>query len=104
MPLYDTFCEKCDHLWEQKHLMREAHEPCPKCHSKQVRTHITLGSIQIAANSLDAGWENEEGGRGRYFSQLEDSATCTRSPKNFFRSRNEAIEACKRRGFQILEK
>lgn len=103
MPAYDTECQKCGEIWEQTHMMREPHSACPACKSKQVRTRHTAATIQFAA-PLDAGWEYESGGRGRYFSQLETSKTCTRSPENYFRSRNEAMEACKRRGFDIIDK
>ena len=100
MASYDTKCQSCENQWEQVHLMRQAHAPCPKCHSKDVKT--VIGQVNVRP-SQDAGWEGEENGRGRYFSQLETSATCTRSPENFFRSRNAALEACKRRGFIITK-
>lgn len=99
---YTTRCEKCTCVWDQSHSMKENHAPCPECGSNKVFSLIH-GTTQFSA-PLDAGWEYESGGRGRYFSQLETSRTCTRSPENFFRSRNEAMEACKRRGFDILEK
>lgn len=105
MAEYTTICLDCDHIWDQSHLMGESHTSCPKCKSKRVEAYLGNGlPMQVSAASLDSSWEYEENGRGRYFPQLETSKTCTRSPENFFRSRNAAIEACKRRGFQILDK
>lgn len=104
MPDYRTYCQSCKNIWDQHHLMREPHEPCPKCRSTSVNTHIeSMAQVRVRA-PLDSGWEYENGGKGRYFSQLEDSIDCKPSAKNYFRSRNEAMEACKRRGFTILEK
>ena len=100
--IYETLCQKCEHVFEQEHPMKEAHHPCPKCSSKQVYS-VIHGTTQFA-RPLDAEWEYLNGGRGQYFSQLETSKTCTRSPENYFRSRNEAMEACKRRGYTILDK
>lgn len=99
---YTTSCHKCSHEWDQSHPMKEAHEKCPKCGCKEVYSLIH-GTTQIAP-PLDRNWESLNGGRGQYFSQLETSKTCTRSPENYFRSRNEAIEACKRRGWDIIDK
>ena len=101
MPLYDTECRKCEHVWEQSHLMRESHEPCPKCGATDVFT--VLQPLHVRA-ALDQGWEGENQGSGRYFPQFEDSIDCSKSRKNCFRSRNEAIEEGKRRGFVFLEK
>lgn len=105
MAEYETICLDCEHVWNQSHSVHDDHAPCPKCGSKKISTYFGNGmKMQIAANSLDCGWEHENGGRGRYFSQLEDSVDCKPTNKNFFRSRNDAIEACKRRGFDILDK
>lgn len=101
MPDYDVECRKCGHASEQTHMMREAHFPCPKCKSKDVFTVLQPTAIRPP---LDGSWEYENGGRGRYFSQLEDSVDCKPSAHNHFRSRNEAIEACKKRGFQIIDR
>ena len=104
MPNYDVLCLKCEHVAEQFHMMRESHAPCPKCGSKDVTTAI---SNTIHFNpALDSSWEGLNGGRGQYFSQLETNCT---DPKNgsrdcYFRSRNDALEACKRRGFNIISK
>jgi len=99
---YETLCQKCDHVFEQEHRMKDPHKPCPKCGAKEVFSLIH-GTTQFAP-PLDRNWESLNGGAGQYFSQLETSKTCTRSRENFFRSRNEAIEACKRRGYNIIDK
>lgn len=99
---YTTRCQSCEYEFDQSHPMKDDHAPCPKCKSKRVES-IVFGTVAVR-QSLDAGWDAENGGRGRYFPQLEQSVTCTKSSKNCFRSRNEAMEACKRRGFVILDK
>lgn len=67
MPEYTTFCESCDHEWDQEHSIKADHTPCPKCGSK-ARTKITDPHfIFDPAN----GWAYENGGKGHYFSSLE---------------------------------
>lgn len=102
MPFYDCECQDCGSVHEQRHRMADPHGPCPKCRSTSV---ITIFTQPVRVNPpLDRNWESLNGGRGQYFSQLEESKTCTRSAENFFRSRNDAIEACKRRGYDIISK
>lgn len=48
----------------------------------------------------DAGWENENGGRGRYISQIAEKLDDRGA---YCRSRTEALEKAKRRGF-VAEK
>ena len=98
---YKTICRDCEFIWEQAHLMKDDHEPCPKCESKKVESVIEHVNVRAAQDQF---WEFENNGLGRYFPQMEDSKTCTASKKNFFRSRNEAMEAAKRRGYNIIEK
>jgi hypothetical protein len=53
----------------------------------------------------DMGWEGENGGRGRYISQLQrepGKEGC--DPEAFCRSRNEIEEKAKRRGMKVLTK
>lgn len=101
--IYETHCLKCEKKWTQSHRMKDKHENCPACGSDKVESVIENGSVRFS-QSMDVAWETENNGLGRYFSQLETSATCTRSKENFFRSRNDAIEAAKRRGFEIIAK
>ena len=98
---YRTICMSCRHEWEQSHLMKESHAPCPECKGEKVESVIESVNVRAPA---DAHWGYENNGLGRYFPQLEDSVDCKPSAKNHFRSRNEAIEACKQRGFQIIDK
>lgn len=38
MPLYDYQCKKCDHLWEEMHMIKDRakpiRKPCPSCKEK----------------------------------------------------------------------
>lgn len=99
MPRYDTECNKCEHVWEQQHLMKENHQPCPLCGHDDVRTIITT-DIRINPPA-DSNWEYEENGRGRYCPQLERD---TRGKSNYAycRSRYELIEKAKRQGAEIF--
>ncbi len=99
---YRTRCLDCEYEFDQSHPMKESHAPCPKCASKRVESCL-FGEVRIRP-SLDAAWESENQGSGRYFPQFEDSVDCSKSRKNCFRSRREAIEEGKRRGFTFLEK
>jgi len=99
MPAYDTECQKCNHTWEQSHMMRESHAPCPKCKSKNVQTVITA-DIRINPPA-DMFWEYEENGKGRYCPQLERD-TAKKSDYAYCRSRYELIEKAKRQGAEIF--
>lgn len=52
---------------------------------------------------VDAGWEYENGGKGREFTQFCDSRYKPGDPRanRYFRSQNEAIEAAKRAGYSV---
>lgn len=99
---YLTHCLKCEHQWEQSHRMVEPHAACPRCRSKSVES-VPTADVRVNP-PLDRGWEYLNGGRGQYFSQLEPVPTGTPSPSCHFRSRHEALEACKRRGFNVISK
>lgn len=99
MPVYQYRCAECEAEWEEYHSMHETPRiPCPKCSGAQTGKCFNYSVTFIGAK--DANWEGENGGKGRRFSQLakhakDDSQDC------HFRSRNEAIEAAKRRGYTV---
>ena len=96
MPTYDYLCSKCGKMHEQFHTMRENPAPCPTCGSYRIAKQISLVAIKAPP---DSGWESENGGRGRYISQLQRNQGPEGSdPQAFCRSQDAAMEKAKRRG------
>lgn len=99
MPLYDGACLDCDCEFEYVHAMKDSGRVprCPECKSRNTEKIIVALPIVRAS---DIGWEHESGGKGRRIAQLAKHAkdeTC------YFRSRDEAKEAAKKRGFTVLD-
>ena len=63
--------------------------------------HETHANIDYENGNMPAvrmgttSWQNENGGKGRYISQMADKPN---DPKAYFRSRSDVEEACRRRG------
>ncbi len=98
MPRNDYTCTKCGDTAEQVHRMADKPEPCQRCG----------GAVEWAAfipavkPPPDMFWENENGGKGHYISQLQRGpgvGECDREA--FCRSQSEAIEKCKKRGLRV---
>ncbi len=101
MPTYDYHCEKCKNTHEQFHGMRELPSKCPNCGSKDIVKEICLVAIK---RPVDMFWENENGGRGRYISQLQKTPGRVGSdPDAFCTSQDAAMEKAKRRGLNPVK-
>jgi putative FmdB family regulatory protein len=104
MGRYDYQCQnnKCNHEQELIHTMKECDDkhPCPKCGADMGR--VINGNVAIKP-PVDAGWEYENGGKGRLFTQFGDPRYKGGDPRanRYFRSQNEAIEAAKREGYKV---
>ncbi len=47
MPIYEFFCEKCDHRFEELVLLSDKKKPaCPKCGNKKVKKLMSAGSVR----------------------------------------------------------
>ncbi len=98
MPRKDYRCEVCDDVAEQVHGMFAKPEPCAKCGGAVA----WVPAVPRIKPPADSGWENENGGRGRYISQLQRGpgiGECDRDA--FCRSQSEAIEKAKRRDLKV---
>jgi hypothetical protein len=88
-PVYDHFCDHCDHTQEEIYGMRETPEiRCEKC--KCLTRRIITGGYSHSAP--DQNWELENGGRGKWISGMGKRG----DPKAYFRSRGAAVEAVRR--------
>lgn len=96
MPTYDYHCARCDLTIEVAHRMSESPRlRCPMC-TKVLKKAVSLVAIKPP---VDMFWENENGGRGRYISQLQDTPGPEGSdPTAFCRSQSEIVEKAKRKG------
>jgi hypothetical protein len=65
-------------------------------------SHETMADTDFSHGSMpsvimrDTSWGSENGGRGRYISQMADKPN---DPKAYYKSQSEVAESCKRRGF-----
>lgn len=97
MPRYDYQCNGCKNEFEMVHGMHAEPAPCPHCGSKNIKKIVKVAPA--IKPPVDSGWENENGGRGRYISQLQDKPGPEGSdPDAYCRSQGEIIEKAKRRG------
>lgn len=63
------------------------------------------GECPATKPPVDMGWESENGGRGRYISQLQSSPGPEGSDRNAYcRSRSEIVEKAKAKGMSVIEK
>jgi len=99
MPLYDYRCPLCLHEEERFHAMSDTSEQeCPQC---GVGMHKLIATPRIKP-PVDAGWENENGGRGRYISQLQRTPGPEGSdPSAYCRSQRDIFEKAARRGLSV---
>ncbi len=101
MPTYDYDCAACGNTHEQFHSMNEKPERCPHCGSKKITKAICLVAIK---RPVDMFWENENGGRGRYISQLQkEQGKFGSDPDAFCTSQDAAMEKAKRRGLNPVK-
>lgn len=101
MPTYDYTCDTCGHEHEQFHRMNDQPDECPNCHSSKVSKQICLVAIK---RPVDMFWENENGGRGRYISQLQQTPGKMGSdPDAYCTSQDAAMEKAKRRGLNPVK-
>ncbi len=99
MGCYDYDCAKCGTFEVIKGMRDPAPKKCPTCGGAAINRIFTPGRIAFIP-PVDSGWENENGGRGRYIGQLGAAD----DPSAYCRSRSDIPERAKRAGFQRIEK
>lgn len=97
MPVYEFDCPTCGIIEVIKGMRDPSPKCCPTCRSAVTRIY---GTGVAFIPPVDAGWENESGGRGRYIGQLG----AVDDPNAYVRSRHLIPERAKRAGFQRIEK
>ncbi len=105
MPRYDYECRKGCGVMELIHRMSDTIERCPLCKSRE------FGKIFLempASKIFGSGWENENGGRGRFIDYIAKQGTTksglaydTKDPNAYCRSPQEAIEKGKKMGLKL---
>lgn len=104
MPRYDGICPTCGTIEIVKRMNEFWPKKCPKCGGKEFdRVFTTAVAFHPPA---DAGWEQENGGLGRYLPQAGrvKRPDGTLNPETHARSRAEAIEIFKKRGYPSIER
>jgi hypothetical protein len=101
-------CTSCDYSYDlpghiESNYERRMTYPCPACAATGTR-RVTPTRVPAARSAVDQGWRFENGGRGRYISQLQRTPGRAGSDKGAFcTSQNEAIEKAKQRGFRVTK-
>ncbi len=104
MPLYDGDCQSCGIVEVYKSMNAPWPKKCPKCGAKGFDRIFNSGMGFIPA--ADSGWELESNGAGRYCPQLGriKRPDGSLNPDTHCRSRAEAIDKFKARGYPNIEK
>lgn len=102
MPLYDGLCPECNVVEIYKGMNEPWPKRCPKCGGREFYRQFNNAVALHAA--ADQGWENENGGAGHYMGQLGrlKRPDGTLNPDTHCRSRAEAIDKFKRRGYDDI--
>lgn len=102
MPCYDYECPRCQHATELIHSIKDCDASwlCPVCQAAMARV---IASAVAVKPPPDMFWENENGGKGREFTQFCGNKYRPGDPRNkrYFRSQHEAIETAKREGYRV---
>lgn len=96
-PAYDFSCSKCGTFEVIKGMRDPAPKRCPTCRGGIDRVFNTKIAF---IPPVDGDWHNENGGRGRYISQIGDP----NDPGCYARARHEIPDLAKRKGFQSITK
>lgn len=60
MPIYEYYCEKCKHTFEEylsiSNRDNPIEEPCPKCDEKNVKRGISETTMGVDMNLKPPGW------------------------------------------------
>lgn len=95
MARYAYECATCGEMEISHPMKQDALSRCPVCKSKVFgRIITTVPRLKIP----DSGWENENGGKGRWISQLGKES----DRESYCRSRGEAVDKAKKQGFQTI--
>lgn len=102
MPRYDYECEGGCGIMEIAHPMSELVKRCPLCKSaKFQRVILTVPAGKV----YGSGWENENGGKGRFIDYLgtmgKGQKAFYSTPEAYCRSPQEAIEKGKKKGMKL---
>lgn len=89
MPRYDYECKKCG-VMELTHGFHDEIDKCPQCGVRKITKLISLPSFR-----MDHDWSAENGGKGRYISQVAERQN---DPNAYFRSQREALEYVNKHG------
>lgn len=97
MPTYDYECNKCGEFEIYQHMSEDRLTACTRCGSKKFQRIITKAPAFMID---DMAWEQENGGRGRYISQLAEKQG---DPNAYCRSKESVREKAKIAGFQHID-
>lgn len=94
-PVHDYSCPNCGVREMYKRMTDDHYTKCPVCKAKLTYV-IAAPAVKPAPDQF---WETENGGRGRYISQIQQGEKT--DPNAFCRSQSEAIDKAKRLGYRV---
>lgn len=107
MPTYDGNCLTCGTVEIYKGMNDPWPEKCPQCKGNGFER---IYSTNVALHGpCDSGWETENDGLGKWMPQLgarylDAHTRTTKNPAAYCRSRADAIDAFKRKGYDDIQK
>lgn len=105
MPIYEHRCERCGVIEHERRMSEPSPTQCPQCGMPGL---LRIYNAHLHG-AVDAGQENENNGMGKFYPQLgpqflDAKTKTTRNPDAHARSRVDAIEKFKRRGYSDIQK
>jgi putative FmdB family regulatory protein len=102
MPIYEHECARCGRLELERRMSDPAPVKCPRCG----RAGLTRIYSAHFHGAVDAGQENENDGLGMWYPEmgaryLDPHTKTKRNPAAYARTRYEAMEKLKRRGYGV---
>lgn len=94
MTCHDYVCPQHGTLTLYKKMHDKHWTKCPEC-GKDLTLIISAPAVKSAPDQF---WETENGGRGRYISQLQQVPGKPNDPNAFCRSQSEIFEKAKKLG------
>jgi putative FmdB family regulatory protein len=95
MPLFSYLCCGCGKEFDEFRHVAQRNDPA-KCACGRTAHRTVERPALVRDDPTD--WRGENGGRGRYITQLQTSIGAKRDDHAYCRSRQEALDKARRRG------
>lgn len=98
MPIYSYKCPTCGHTQDLLCSVADRDRRTPTCCKNFMEREVSHPQL---VRSDPTGWSDENGGRGRYITQLQKTLGSRKDPDTYCTSRQQAIDKAHRRGDRV---